>query len=193
MGMRNGLIRSGPAEGVDRHAVHEGPDPAEPGPEDDPGPLGERALEALGQAGLVHRLAGGHEAELDVAVGAALVLAVEHAGWRRSRWTSPAIRAVSRDGSKASIVRMPTARRRARPRSSRTSLPSGGEHAHAGHDDPRRRRRSRRHRTSLPAAHGRGPIDVAGEAARADRVGDRQRIELGPADLRLDRRRRRCR
>ena len=49
--------------------------------------LGQLALEPLRQAGLVHRLAGGDEAELDVAVHPALVLAVEDAA-RVEVWTS---------------------------------------------------------------------------------------------------------
>ena len=67
------------AQGVGRDALDERPDAAEAGAEDDPGRLGQLALEALGQAGLVHRLAGGDEPELDVAVGPPLVLAVEDA------------------------------------------------------------------------------------------------------------------
>ena len=107
IGMRNGLIRSGPRGGVGRDAVEERADAAEPGPEEDAGPLGVLALEPGRQAGLVHRLARGDEPELDVAVDPAQVLAVEDAARRRSRATSPAICEVSRDGSKASIVRTP--------------------------------------------------------------------------------------
>ena len=77
IGMRNGLIRSGPRSAFVENPFDQRADAAETGPEDDAGPLGEVALEAFRQPGLVERLAGGHEAELDVAVGPALVLAVE--------------------------------------------------------------------------------------------------------------------
>ena len=67
----------GPAEGIDRDAVDERPGAAEAGAEDDPGPLGLLALDPVREAGLVHRLARGHEPELDVAVGPADLLAIE--------------------------------------------------------------------------------------------------------------------
>ena len=75
----------------------QGADPADARPDDDAGPLGQLAFQPAGQAGLVHRLARRHERELDVAVGAALLLAVEDDGSKSL--TSAAIRVVRRDGS----------------------------------------------------------------------------------------------
>src|SRR5439155_1393134 len=69
----------GSAGRVRRDPLDEGPDAAEPGAEDHPGPLGLVTLEPRGQAGLIHRLAGRHEPELDVAVRPAHVLLVEDA------------------------------------------------------------------------------------------------------------------
>ena len=65
------------ALGVDRDVVGQGADAAEARAEDDPGRLGQGAFEPLGQAGRVHRLARGDEAERDVAVRPAELLAVE--------------------------------------------------------------------------------------------------------------------
>ena len=65
------------AQRIDREPVVERADATEPRAEDGTGPFGKVALQARRQAGLIHGLAGGHEAELDVAVGPALVLAVE--------------------------------------------------------------------------------------------------------------------
>ena len=66
--MRNGLIRSGPRVAFTATS-----------PQDDPGPLGELALEARRQTGLVERFARGDETELDVAVHPAQFLAIEDA------------------------------------------------------------------------------------------------------------------
>ena len=79
IGMRNGLIRSGPRRALIEMPSTRVPTPPRPVPRTTPGPLGELALEAFRQAGLVERLAGGDEPELDVAVRPALVLAVEDA------------------------------------------------------------------------------------------------------------------
>ena len=146
IGMRNGLIRSGPRRALVDEAVDERPDAAEAGAEDDPGPLGELALEPLGQPGLVERLACRDEPELDVAVGPAQLLAVEDAARvevadlagdpRRSAATGRTPRSSGRR----------TGRRRGPPRSSATSLPSAVTSAHAGHDDAA----PLGHRTSFP-------------------------------------------
>ena len=53
------------------------PDAADAGADDDAGPFGQLAFQAGGQSGLIHGLARCHQSELDVAVVAALVLAVE--------------------------------------------------------------------------------------------------------------------
>jgi hypothetical protein len=55
-------------------------DAAEAGAQDHAGRLRLGALEPFGQAGHVHRLARGNEAELDVAIGPPHVLSVEHVG-----------------------------------------------------------------------------------------------------------------
>src|SRR6185436_2927081 len=52
-------------------------DAAEPGAEVDAGPLRQRAVDATGEPGLVHRLPRDDEAELDVPIRAARVLAIE--------------------------------------------------------------------------------------------------------------------
>ena len=134
------------AQGVGREAVDERPDAAEPGPEDHPGPLGEVALEPLRQAGLVERLAGGDQPELDVAVGPAELLAVEDAAGvevadlggdpRRSAATGRTPRSCGRR----------TGRRPGRPRSMATSLPS----AVTMPIPVTTTRRRSRHRTSFP-------------------------------------------
>src|SRR6185503_16687666 len=68
------------AGGVDRDALDERPDTAQPGPEDHAGPPGLLALHARGQARLVHGLTRGHQPELDVAVRPPHLLLVEDAG-----------------------------------------------------------------------------------------------------------------
>ncbi len=80
---------------------------AEPGGQDDAGLLRLLTLEAVRQAGHVHRLAGRDEPELDVAVRAPEVLAGPARARRRSRGPRPAICDDRRDGSKASIRRTP--------------------------------------------------------------------------------------
>ncbi len=77
IGMRNGLIRSGPRRALVVMPSISVPIAAKTGPEDDPGPFGEVALEPLGQSGLVDRLAGRHQPELDVAIRAPDFLAIE--------------------------------------------------------------------------------------------------------------------
>ena len=67
----------GAAQHVRRDAVHQCADATKAGPEDHAGPLGEVAFEASRQPGLVQRLARRHQPEGDVAVGAALILAIE--------------------------------------------------------------------------------------------------------------------
>ena len=67
------------AQRIGREPVDERPDAAEAGPEDDAGALGELALEAFGQAGLVEGLAGRDEAELDEPVGPPELLSIEEA------------------------------------------------------------------------------------------------------------------
>ena len=77
IGMKNGLIRSGPFVDRDRGLLGERGAAADPGPEDDPGPLGEEPVEPLREAGVGQRLARRHEGELRVAVVAALLLAIQ--------------------------------------------------------------------------------------------------------------------
>ena len=67
----------GAAQGIRGEAVDQRADAAQPGAQDHPGPLGELALEPLGEPCLVERLARGHEPELDVPVRPAQLLAVE--------------------------------------------------------------------------------------------------------------------
>ena len=169
------------AQGVGGDPVDERPDAAEAGPEDDPGPLGELALEPLGQAGLVERLAGGDQAELDVAVGAALLLAVEHAARVEVADLAGDPRRQPRrvEGRDRADAGAPGDQ--ARPGGGDV-VAEGGDHAHAGHDDATRARSS----DELPGADRRGPVDVARQAARGDRVGDREHVELGPPDLGRD-------
>ena len=137
----------GAAQGVRGEAVDERPDAAEPGAQDDPGPLGELALEPIGQAGLVERLAGGHQPELDVAVRPAQLLAVEDAARVEvldlggEPGGEPRRVERSRSGGRRS------ARRRARPRSTATSLPSA---VTSPMPVTTTRRRSVAHRTSFP-------------------------------------------
>src|SRR5450759_1192208 len=56
----------------------QGPDAADARPDDDAGPFGQLPFQVPGQAGLVHCLVGSHESELDVAVVATLILAIEN-------------------------------------------------------------------------------------------------------------------
>ena len=180
IGMRNGLIRSGPRRALVDMPSYERPDATEPGPEDHAGRLGERRPRAApGRPAWSMRLAGGDEAELDVAVRAALVLAIEDAARvevvdlggdpRRSGATDRTPRWCGRR----------SARRRGPPRCVATSLPSAVSMPIPVRRTPARAPSS----DQLPGPDRRGPIDVARQAARGDRVGDRQRVELRPPDL----------
>ncbi len=80
IGMKNGLIRSGPFSTEISGLLGEGGAATDPGPEDDPGPFGEEPVEPIREAGVGQRLARRHEGELRVAVVAALLLAVEDEG-----------------------------------------------------------------------------------------------------------------
>ena len=168
------------AQGVGRDAVDERPDAAEPGPEDDPGPLGELALEPGRQPGLVERLARGDQRRTGCSGPSGAGPCGRGSPLASKSRTSPAIRTFSRDGSKASIVRIPE---RPATRPSQVVgdvVAEGGHHAHPGHDDAASLGRSS---DQLPGADGGGAVDVAGEAAGRDRVGDRERVELGAPDL----------
>ena len=135
----------GAAQGVGGEAVDERPDAAQPRPEDDPGPLGEVALEALGEAGLVERLACRDQRELDVPVGPAQLLAVEDpAGVEVVHLAGDArgqARRIERldgpDPGAAGDEVLPGRRH---------VVPERGDEAHPGHHDPS----SVGHRTSFP-------------------------------------------
>ena len=145
----------GSAGRVRRDPLDEGPDAAEPGAEDHPGPLGLVTLEPRGQAGLIHRLAGDHQPELDIAIGPPLILAIEDAARVEVAYLGRDLRV--HPGWVERLDRID-------PRStSEQALPRRGdvvaecrEHPHAGHDDPPRGRRPGlaaslcAHRTSLP-------------------------------------------
>ena len=81
MGMKNGLSRPGPltADGAD--LVDERARAAETRGHEDPGLLGQLALEAGGQAGVGERLVRGHQRHLRGPVVATDLLAVEHGRW----------------------------------------------------------------------------------------------------------------
>jgi hypothetical protein len=101
-------------------------DAAQAGSEDHPGALGERGVEAAGQPGMIQRLARRHEAELDVAVGAPDVLAVEDRGGSKS-CTSAAMRQssrgrVERPDSSARPSARPTSPSQVEPTSCRAPL-----------------------------------------------------------------------
>jgi hypothetical protein len=70
----------GSSRGHYQHVVEQGGHPAKSRAHDDPGLLRQLAVEPIRKARLIERLPGDDEAELDVAVGPAQVLAVEHAG-----------------------------------------------------------------------------------------------------------------
>ena len=65
------------AQRVRGEPIRERADAAQTRPEDDPGPLCQLAFELCRQAGLVERLARRHESQLDVAVRASDLLAVQ--------------------------------------------------------------------------------------------------------------------
>ena len=79
IGMRNGLIRSGPRSALVEMPSMSVPTPPSPVPRMTPVRSASSPSKRSGQPGLVERLARGHEPELDVAVGPAHVLAVEDA------------------------------------------------------------------------------------------------------------------
>ena len=131
-----------------QNLIGEGPDAADAGADDDAGPFGQLPFEAGRQPGLIHGLAGGDERELDVAVVAALLLAVEDRGWvevldlggdpgRKAR------RIELRDGADARAAGDHRLPRRRHVESERC------DGAHAGDDDARLAV-GRTHRTSFP-------------------------------------------
>ena len=96
MGMKKGLRRPAPRDRRHADLVDERARAAQAGGHQDAGLLCQLALQAPGQAGVVHGLAGGHEGHLRGAVVAADLLAVEHdrrgrsrAPRRRSGWPGP--------------------------------------------------------------------------------------------------------
>ena len=124
IGMRNGLIRSGPRRALIAKPSMSVPTPPSPVPRITPVRSARSPSNRSGQPGLVERLARRDQPELDVAVGAAQLLAVEDAAGIEVVDLAGDLR-VSRDGSNASIVRTPdSAGDEALPRSWRTSLPS---------------------------------------------------------------------
>ena len=148
------------ARGVDRDLLDERARAAHAGADDGAGAVGKVALQLLGQAGLVHRLARGDERELGVAVVAPDLLAVEHAATGRSRTTSPAILLVTRSGSKRlDGAHAGLARTSARPERVDV-VAQRRDRAHAGHDDA-----AGGSRDEPPRADRRGAIDVARQAA----------------------------
>ena len=172
IGMKNGLIRSGAALGHQEDVVEERRDPAEPGPEDDPGPLGELARRS-GRAGRPGRApARDHQPELDVAVRPPHLLAVEDGAGSKSR-TSAAIFESTATGR---TLDRPDARLPGEQAAhvEATSLPSADRAPMPGHDDAPRPLPLRRSSHQLPGADGRRAVDVAGQAARGDRVRDRR-------------------
>ena len=84
--------------------------------------------------------------------------------------TSPAIWLVTREGSKAVIVRTPDSPATSRYQKVCASLPSGVTAPMPGDDHPSPTRSSSH---EPPGADRGGPVDVAGQAARADLLGDR--------------------
>ena len=125
-------------------------DAAQTGPDDHAGPLGEVVVEPAGQPGLVERLAGAHERELDVPVRPADVLAVED----RRR-----VEVLDLAGDLRRHARRIELRDRRDPRAARDHpLPGGGDvvaqgvdRAHAGdHDAARSLGPAPGHRTSFP-------------------------------------------
>ena len=151
--------------------VGQGSDAADAGADDDAGPLGLGTLEPSREPGLVHRLTGRHERELDVAVVAALVLAIED---RRG------VEIPYLGGDACGQARRIELRDRADAGSTGDHrLPGGrnveserGHRAHAGDDDARLAV-GRAHRTSFPVrmvaarytSPGRPRAETASEAA----------------------------
>ena len=196
IGMRNGLIRSGPRRALIVMPSTSVPTPPRPVPEDHPGPLGQRRPRAApGRPAWSSASRAATSAELDVAVGPPDAPSGRGRAARRSRWTSPAIR----DGQPRRVERLDRARRR----TGRRPGPSHVRRRRRCRARSRRPSRSRRRGAARPASAGssdqlpgadrRRAVDVAGQAAGRDRVGDRQRVELGALDLGRDLAVRRCR
>ena len=175
------------AQGVGGDALDERPDAAEPGREDDPGPLRQLALEPLPAARPGRAPRARPRARTGCSGPSGGCPSCRGCATRRSRGPRPAICDVSRDGSNASIVRTPD-RPATRPAQVvATSLPRAVTAPIPVTTTRRRSSRAvRAHRTSFPGADRGGAVDVAGEAAGRDRVRDRERVELGALDLRLD-------
>ena len=185
MGMKKGDRRSGPRVALIVICSTSVPGAAQTGADDDAGTVGQLALEVLRQAGLVHRLARGHQGELRVAIVAPDLLAVEHL--RRVEVLHLAgdlaghpLRIERGDATNAGVTA-----HEARPE--RGHVVAERRHgAHAG-DDHAPSRAGVGHRTNLPGAHGRGAIDVPREAACGDLLGGGLRVVVGPEELRRGR------
>src|SRR5690349_1595550 len=91
------------------------------------------------------------------------------------------MREVSRDGSNSEIVSMPE-----RPATSPSQVGATPWPSAVSMPIPVTTTRRVTSAHQLPGADRRGAIDVTGQATGGDRVGDRQRVELGPPDLGSD-------
>ena len=107
MGMKNGLTRSGPRSWLTTIWSMSVPGAAQPGADDDAGMERVLPFQAGRQAGVVHRLARGHERHLGRPVVAPDLLAVEHQGRVEVGHLAREACRSTREGSKEVMVRTP--------------------------------------------------------------------------------------
>ena len=149
IGMKNGLIRSGPFWTPIVTCSAKVLPPPIPVPRRIPVALGELAVEALGEARLGHRLVGRDQGELRIAVVAALLLAVEHHRRIEVRHLAPDLRGDPGrvEGRDPPDPRAPGEQ----PVPGRRRIPpEGGHEAQPGDDDSPVAAAPAGHRTSFP-------------------------------------------
>ena len=150
IGMKNGEIRSGPRSAMTRTLSNSVWTPPRPEPRITPVRSASRVVEPARQAGILQRLARGHQPELDVAVGAPDLLAVEDPGRVEvlDGADDPAVEPRRVEGVDRRDAG--AARDEAVPRRTHV-LPERAQRAHAGDDDaPRGVGPAPAHRTGFP-------------------------------------------